>query len=625
IRQCSVGIYDMSGEIVASDLNIYQVDYGILAWGNEFIVRDSHISATLECIRGTDTDGSRVTNTNLLNTPVTLYLSHDTQNHVLFDNCTGEEENSRIMHEGCYANWTWPLQVNVWDEMGEPQPSLLSVRSPVFGEVYNDTIDGGQRIDALLGWWSNFSGNHDVKDYTVRVQDSENTETDNPTMLSFQISEFIFNHGPTTTPSAPDEVSFDEDTTWSEDISDWFQDRDALSFEIVSVSGSNIAASIDGNILSLENTGSDLFGDGDVHLKAVDTFDAEVHHTLDVHILPVNDPPITLPLPMMNISEDTSGWINLSGYAVDIDSIDLSWSNGTADNFTIEWTAPLNVTITPDNDWFGLQNITFMVTDGEHVRETVLVVNVTPVNDAPVWSGDAVMDITVNAGEDKAIDINGLFNDVDNEAGELIITFDSDHAAYSDGIVTVNYPANTENMTEMIAVTISDGDLSTSFQLNVTVIEREIPDEEWNIDDSEVSIDPETGNWTVTVSGEEGQDVYIVIDGVGSFKLEETSPGEYSVEIPGSDFEEGVDYSYHFSDTEGGEDRTGGEHTGSVTQPTPADDDDMDDDDDSDKDEGFPIWIVILGIIIAVLIAVIAFLIISNRSRSDYYDDELEE
>ncbi|MFO8050169.1 MAG: right-handed parallel beta-helix repeat-containing protein [Thermoplasmatota archaeon] len=628
IGQGDIGAHITRTELSAEDLSMYQVDQGLLSMHNHFTVRNSHINADVESINTTDTDGSRVVDTTLFNIPISLNLNSDTENHVSLDNCTGEQNFSKIKADGCYANWTWPLQVNVWDEIGMPQPSILSVSSPTFGEVYNDSMDGTQRVDHLLGWWTDISGNHDVSDYTVTVQDAENSETDHPTMLSYQISEFVFNHRPKLTFAALHEIELYEDEIWSEDISDWFTDRDTIVIELDSVAGPNVSASLDGSTLTVTNSDQDLYGDGSLQLTVTDTFDEELLHEVEVHILPVNDPPVVDPIPAMNLSEDGQGWMNLSGYVSDVDSSNLTFSNATANNFTIQWTGPMNFTLIPDPDWYGTQNITLRVTDGEHVVDAVLVVNITPVNDAPVWSGDPVIDVTVDAGEEETIDIDGLFSDVDDELEDLTITFDSEQATYSGGKVTLDYPPDTGNMTEMITATISDGDLETTFAINVTVIERQTSPDDWTIEDSRVEVDPQTGDWNVSASGGEGQDVYIVIDGLGSYKLEETSPGEYSIIIPASEFEDGTEYDYHFSDTEGGDDMTGGAHTGSVNQPVIGDDDVEDDDvedDDEEKDDGIPGWIILLGIIILILVAVIAFLMLSNPSKPDYYDEELDE
>jgi hypothetical protein len=200
--------------------------------------------------------------------------------------------------------------------------------------------------------------------------------------------------------------------------------------------------------------------------------------------------------------------------------------------------------------------------------------------------------------------------DVDNDLEELTITFDPQNGSISEGLVTISYPEDTKNMTEVITVTISDGEFSTSFQFDVTVVEKtDIPVEpELKIDDTDISVDEETGDWTVEVDGEEGQDIWIVIDDVGSFKLEETSPGHYEAVISGDNFEEGETYTYHFSDEEGGPDRTGGTHSGSQDQPlvTPVDNDD-DDDDSAGILDLWWLWLLAIIALVALILAFVLF------------------
>ena len=82
------------------------------------------------------------------------------------------------------------------------------------------------------------------------------------------------------------------------------------------------------------------------------------------------------------------------------------------------------------------------------------------------------------------------------------------------------------------------------------------PDEvlEWKLDSASVRVDKD-GNWVVRAEGNPGQDVYIVIDGVGSFNLTETSPGIYETKILANEFDEGEEYDYWFSDVHSGEDK----------------------------------------------------------------------
>ncbi|MFW3145619.1 MAG: right-handed parallel beta-helix repeat-containing protein [Thermoplasmatota archaeon] len=623
------GIYQEQAPGTSNKLDIHSTsisayNYGIKATAAVLTVSGSTLSSGIQCINMIDTDGSRITDSTLLgDVPIGVGLNTDPQNSAILENCTGNYTGTSVGASDCMATWVWPLEVQVRDEIHMPQPSQLVVDSPTYGEVVNQLIDGDRKVN-LIGYYKDDSGGYDVSEYTVTVSEGGEEQDEDLEMLSWQELFFVFNHDPEVTGSAPTEITFNEDGTWRGNISGWFQDRDALVLSVGDHSPGELNYELDGDMLEI-SADDDWSGEGTLQLSAVDTFDVEVLHDLDIHVLPVNDPPyLVMDIPELNTTEDTSLWINLSGYGADIDSSPLTWSNLTAENLTLDWDeSKMNLTITPVGDWFGKMNITLIMSDGEYEVEANLALTVFPVNDPPVWTGDPVLRITVKAGESLRISVQGQVEDVDNVWSDMVVTFDSSRVSRDGGDIIVLYPADTRNMTELITVTISDGGATTSFQIDVTVIEKTVQPEEWKIEDATVTVDEETGDWTVIVEAPEGLDIYIVIEGVGSFKLEETRPGHYEVVIPGDTFEEGKTYNYHFSDTEGGEDKTGGQFAGSKQQPVVADDDDDADDDDGEKgDEKFPLWILILiGIIVLLVIIVIVLVLTRRGAAGDYYEE----
>ncbi len=83
-------------------------------------------------------------------------------------------------------------------------------------------------------------------------------------------------------------------------------------------------------------------------------------------------------------------------------------------------------------------------------------------------------------------------------------------------------------------------------------------------------------DWDVDAKGSPGMNVYIVIEGVGSFKLVEGAPGEYSVLVDGDNFNWSQTYNYHLSTTPGGA-APSGWATYSDTQIMPKEKKDKDD------------------------------------------------
>ncbi|MFW3146996.1 MAG: Ig-like domain-containing protein [Thermoplasmatota archaeon] len=132
----------------------------------------------------------------------------------------------------------------------------------------------------------------------------------------------------------------------------------------------------------------------------------------------------------------------------------------------------------------------------------------------------------------------------------------------------------------------------------------------WQITFADVTI-RDNGDWIVNVEGSEGMTVYIVIDNdVGSFKLSEGPPGEYEILIKAENFEEGVEYTYYFSDSEGGQDLAPG-FRGTLVQPVAGDDD--------DDDDGSYTGLCIAGVIILllVIVAVIILVVVITRKKGE--------
>jgi hypothetical protein len=140
-------------------------------------------------------------------------------------------------------------------------------------------------------------------------------------------------------------------------------------------------------------------------------------------------------------------------------------------------------------------------------------------------------------------------------------------------------------------------DMAVDFSGWVRTIEGPIRvPEEWELTSADAEI-LENGDLLLTVEGNRHLIVYMVVDGVGSFLIGETSPGVYSTTIPSSSFQDGTSYQYHFSDSEGGENLAPGLEGSFSTSEKKGDgrDDDL-------------LWILLL--IVAVILLVIGLSLI---------------
>jgi hypothetical protein len=110
-----------------------------------------------------------------------------------------------------------------------------------------------------------------------------------------------------------------------------------------------------------------------------------VNQTIPVTINPINDPPtITLPA-SFTFAEDGSLVEDFSPYVDDVDGDALSLSISSNTNISASFSG-LTVIMSSTQDWFGTENVTFTVDDGQ-TRATAsdnVDIIVTPVNDPPI-------------------------------------------------------------------------------------------------------------------------------------------------------------------------------------------------------------------------------------------------
>ena len=612
----SVSFLEMAS-VITHNNTLMELERGYQFQSCDFELNSDHVNSSVLAMKCRDTDGSLVNNSVLDSAVPILIESTVVGDRVSVElrNCTGDYENSNVSLPHCYANWTWPLTVEVVDEVDDPIPADLGIWSSQGEEVFSGSVPGYYHNQSVLGYsHSVFGGNLTMNDYMIRAQEGGNEKESYVNMTSPQHLTFRFNHVPTVDPGAPSVLTFEEDTTLEENVSGWFLDRDQLDISLVS-SSDNISASLEGTLLSLIPAGN-WSGVEALTVSAEDTLGEIVSHTVDVNVTEVNDAPVQIePIPELVTEEDRSAWIELGGYFTDVDDEDLEWGNNSVSNCTLEWNAS-NLTLTPVEDWYGVMIIPITISDGEREIEAELIFNVTPVNDPPVWKGEDPLRVDADVGVEAELEISRWIEDVDTPLDLISVMTDSGNVTYSEGSLTVLYPEEAQSMNDTVEVTISDGEYSTSFRLIVNLTEAQT---EWGIDDANVTVDPDTGDWSVEVEGNEDQDVWVVVEGPEgkeSYRLEETSPGHYETKIPGSSFQPGGEYTYHFSDTEDGEDLTGGQFGGSVTQPETVGDDDTDEEDDDDDGETDYFWFVLIGLILIVAVIVI-FVYVRSRTMGE--------
>ncbi|MBO9475520.1 tandem-95 repeat protein [Shimia sp. R10_1] len=171
-----------------------------------------------------------------------------------------------------------------------------------------------------------------------------------------------------------------------------------------------------------------------------------------------NTPPVA-PAQTFTVAEDASRSLTVLGAARDADGHTLTLAGiGQPTNGAVAISADGAVTYTPAADFNGSDSFTYTIADGNGGFATGLVlVTVTPVNDAPVAGDD-----TGSTDEDTAVLIDVLGNDTDVEGGALFVSAITDPAHGTvtiDGAGLLRYTPDADfNGSDAFTYTVSDGD-----------------------------------------------------------------------------------------------------------------------------------------------------------------------
>ena len=166
-----------------------------------------------------------------------------------------------------------------------------------------------------------------------------------------------------------------------------------------------------------------------VFFTAIDDSGATAKDTMNIAVLPVNDPPaIATPLPVIFFAEDASHQIDLSFWRDFISDVDdslaaLSWEVFSGSHVT----AQLIDTIYHFNalpDWFGNDTLSFTATDGSLETSTTMMVTVNPVNDPPQLH---LPQIVFPENVTYTLNLDTVVSDIDTETANInwAIDFDS--------------------------------------------------------------------------------------------------------------------------------------------------------------------------------------------------------
>ncbi|MBS9848501.1 tandem-95 repeat protein, partial [Vibrio alginolyticus] len=414
-----------------------------------------------------------------------------------------------------------PVTIDVLPNDTDIDGDTLSIESASVPEAQGtvEIVDGKLVFTPA----ENFHGDAEIT-YTV----TDGSLTDQATV---NVTVNAVNDTPVVESSIADQTLAEDFTPYSIDLNTAFSDVDNVDGELTfSVSGnSNIQVAIVNGIATFTPT-ADWNGSEALTFTATDLSGESVSQTVNFTVAPVAD----IVADKATVVEDTPTIIKVLGndtFEGDDKVVSLDTNNGPA-NGTVSVNPDGSVTYTPNDNYHGADSFTYIVTSGGVSESTMVNIDVTPVNDAPVATNDnAVTD------EDTPVTIDVLPNDTDIDGDTLSI--ESASVPETQGTVEivdgklVFTPAENFHGDAEITYTVTDGSLTDQATVNVTVnavndtpvVESSIADQTLAEDFTPYSIDLNTafsdvdnvdGDLTFSVSGNSNIQVAIV-NGIATF------------------------------------------------------------------------------------------------------------
>ncbi len=193
--------------------------------------------------------------------------------------------------------------------------------------------------------------------------------------------------------------------------------------------------------------------------------------TVDVVVSAVNDAP-TVAAARLTTAEDTAGELRLEARDADGDALTFRLAEAPArGTATLDATTGL-LRYTPAKDFHGTDGCAVSVTDGDATVTARVAITVESRNDAPEVAG-----LSLSTVEDKAVDGALKASDVDGDRLTFTVSTAPAHGQASvDARGAVSYrPERDFNGPDRFAVTVSDGALSVTADVSVTVAALDDP------------------------------------------------------------------------------------------------------------------------------------------------------
>ncbi|WP_347881046.1 Ig-like domain-containing protein [Pseudomonas sp. LA21] len=349
-----------------------------------------------------------------------------------------------------------------------------------------------------------------------------------------------------------------EDTAISDKIVATDVDQDSLTFTLKSGNepkhGTLTLDSATGEYTY--TPAKDYNGNDSFTVVVSDGHGSSVESVVSINVTPVNDAPVTEDQ-SKTTAEDTAVNGQIAGTDADQDSLTFTLKSGsepkhgtlTLDSATGEYT------YTPAKDYNGNDSFTVVVSDGQGGSvESVVSINVTPVNDAPVTE-----DQTKTTAEDTAISDKIVATDVDQDSLTFTLKSGNEpkHGTLTLDPATGEYtytPAKDYNGNDSFTVVVSDGhgsSVESVVSINVTPVndapvtedQSKTTAEDTAVSDKIVATDVDQDSLTFTLkSGSEPKHGTLTLD---------SATGEYTY-TPAKDYNGADSFTVVVSDGQGG-------------------------------------------------------------------------
>jgi len=282
-------------------------------------------------------------------------------------------------------------------------------------------------------------------------------------------------------------IHMDEDASLSVSLAPYLSDDSTpISDLIVNVeSGEHLTVVMDNQSVTL-TPAANWNGTEQLTVSITEPFRSNPRvsgYSMTVIVDPVNDAPeLNMPI-NYNFLEDGNVVIDFRPYSSDVDGDSLILSVVETPARVAHTTSHLHAdiqglmaTVSADANWYGMEDLTFRLSDGSEFVTQSLSFSIAPDNDAPVISLPA--NITFAEDSNSSLDLRTCISDVDNETAELHISVEQGRhiiASLEGDVLSLSAPANW-NGQDSVRVTVTDESTRATTSADLVVIVTPVND-----------------------------------------------------------------------------------------------------------------------------------------------------